>query len=71
MLISLIVLELCPRQDFSKRGDNSKMELNRVMVLLQFLPNDVYLPTKFHVDISNNQRVMFRTKFSVKMNKGK
>jgi hypothetical protein len=31
MLISLLVLQLCPGQDFPKRGDNSKMRLNRVM----------------------------------------
>jgi hypothetical protein len=33
MLISLIVLELCPGQDLSIRGDNSKTGQNRVMAL--------------------------------------
>jgi hypothetical protein len=29
------------------------------------LPNENYLPTKFHVDTSYNSRVMFWTKFKV------
>jgi hypothetical protein len=72
MLISLIVLELCPRQNFSIRGENLKMRLNRVMVLsTALLLTEIYLPTMFHLDISYSFRVMFRIKFKVlKLTKG-
>jgi hypothetical protein len=34
------------------------------------LPNGIYLPFEFHVDTSYNFRVIFRTKFKVKNDKG-
>jgi hypothetical protein len=47
-----------------------KEELHFFCTALQM--NKIYLPTKFHVDISYSFRVMSRTKFiqSVEMNKG-
>jgi hypothetical protein len=56
-------------QDISKIVDHPKMELNRVVFFCTvFLPNEINLPGKFHVDISNNLRVIFLPKFNVKLN---
>jgi hypothetical protein len=72
MLISLIVLQLCPGQDFSKRGDNSKMRLTELWFFcIVLLLNEIYLSTMFHVDISYGFRVMFQPKFKeLKLTKG-
>jgi hypothetical protein len=65
MLISSIILELCPGQDFSKRGDNSELWF----FCTALSPNEIYLPTKFRVDISYNY-VPDKIQ-SVKINKGR
>jgi hypothetical protein len=44
MLISLIILEICPGQYFSIRGDNSKTGQNKVMVLSHCTPPQCPLP---------------------------
>jgi hypothetical protein len=68
MLISLKVLELCPGQmsksKYKQRAITSKQGKAELWFFrIALLPNETYLPTKFHVDISYNFRVMSRTKF--------
>jgi hypothetical protein len=78
MLISLIILEICPGQ--SSKCQNKQMAITpkldkavfRFFSIAAFY-NEIYiyLPTKFHVYISNGFRVMSRTKIQkVKINKG-
>jgi hypothetical protein len=63
MLISLKVLELCPGQDFSIRGNNSKTSVNRVMVLWHCTPPQcLYHSMKFKQIISKGCQVMLRTR---------
>jgi hypothetical protein len=70
MLIYLIVLELCPGQ--SSKGENEQRaitpKLGKKSELWFFynshLLNEIYLPTKFHVDTSCCFKVMFRTRIA-------
>ena len=63
-LISSILLELWSGQGFWTKGDNSKTEPPRVMVLVTALPlNELYNCVKFEVDTINSSRDMLRTKF--------
>jgi hypothetical protein len=70
MLISLILLELCPGQS-SKCKNKQRVIIQKIgMAELRFLCtahllNEIYLPTKFHVDNYYSFRVMSRTKFIV------
>jgi hypothetical protein len=62
-MISLIVLELNSKCKNKQKAITPKLD----KALLSFfsiavLSNEIYLPPKFHVDISNSFRVMSRTK---------
>jgi hypothetical protein len=69
VLISLIILELCPGQ-FSKFKNEQKAitptlcKAELRFVCTTHLHIEIYLPTKFHVDISYSFTVMCRTRFS-------
>jgi hypothetical protein len=54
----------CKNEQRAITSKLGKAELRFLSTAL--LPNEVYLPTKFHVDISNSFRVMFQTMFKVK-----
>jgi hypothetical protein len=68
--MSFILSELCPGQyskfKYEQMAINPKSRQGRVMFFsTALLPNEIYLPTKFHVDISYSVRVIFRTMFIV------
>jgi hypothetical protein len=69
MLISLIVIELCPGQSSkcsnAQRAITPKLGIIVMVFCIAFLPNELCLPTKFHVDISYSSREMSLTKFKV------
>jgi hypothetical protein len=70
ILIPLIVLELCPAQSSKSTNKQRAIIQNLGKEELRFLCtaillNEIYLPTKFHVDTSYSFRVMSRTKFKV------
>jgi hypothetical protein len=55
MLISPIVVELCPGQDFLKGEIIKKWGLSELgFFCTALIPNEIFLPTKFHVDISDS-----------------
>jgi hypothetical protein len=63
MLIYFIVLELCPGQSSKSKNEQRaitpKLENAELLFLCtEHLTYEIYLPKKFHVDISNNFRVM-------------
>jgi hypothetical protein len=66
-VISLILLELCLDKCFLKGEIIQQWDGTELWFFFTFalLPNEIYLPTRFHVDISYNFRIMFRTKFKV------
>jgi hypothetical protein len=70
MLISLIVLELCPGQSPKCKNEQraiiqklDKAELRLLCTAHQL--NEIYLPIKFHIDTSYSFRVMSRKMFKV------
>jgi hypothetical protein len=70
MFISLIGSELCPKQSSKCKIKQWAITPKLGKTELWFfctaiLPNEIYLPTKFHVDISYKFRAMSRTKFKV------
>jgi hypothetical protein len=70
MLISLIILELCPGQSSKFQNEQRKITPKLGKTELWFfnnalLRNEISLPTKFHVDISYTFKIMSRTKFKV------
>jgi hypothetical protein len=68
MLISLIVLELCPGQSSKckneQRAITPKLDKTELWFFCTALPvNEIYLPTKIHVNISYSLKLMSQTKF--------
>jgi hypothetical protein len=66
-MISLTVSELCPGQNSKCKNEQRAITPKLDKAVFRFfsiavLSNEIYLPTKFHVDISNSFRVMPRTK---------
>jgi hypothetical protein len=75
MLITLIVLELCPRQSSKSKNEQRAIIQKLGIAELQFLStanllNEIYLSAKFHVVNSYSFRVMLDNVQSVKINKG-
>jgi hypothetical protein len=71
MLISLIVLELCSRQRSKCKNEHRAITTKFGKAEFKFsctanLPIEIYLPTKFHVDISCSFRVISQTRFFLK-----
>jgi hypothetical protein len=70
ILIALSVLELCPGQS-SKCTNKHRAIIQKLgkaelrFLCTTHLLNEIYLPTKFHVDTSYSFRVMSWSKFKV------
>jgi hypothetical protein len=61
------IIELCPGKNSKCKSEERAITRKIDKVVFRFfsiavLSNEIYLPTKFNVDISNSFRVMSRTK---------